>query len=140
MVQHGLEQVKNIIAKVHETVDFLNSSKAQLNQIGEIVRQYNVQEQKIVLECMTRWNSTYDMLDCAIKFRNVFPRYALHDHNYDCCPNDDEWEKIEKFLQVLKVFKDTTNIISGSKYPTSNLFLSEVHRIKVLLDKNIQVF
>ena len=53
------------------------------------------------------------MLDCAINFRKVFPRYALHDHNYDCCPNDDEWEKVEKLLQVLKVFKDTTNIISG---------------------------
>ena len=37
--------------------------------------------------------------------------------------------EIEKLLQVLKVFKDTTNIILGSEYPTSNLFLSEVHRI-----------
>ena len=78
------------------------------------------------------------MLDCAIKFRKVFPRYALHDHNFGCCPNDDEWEKIEKLLEVLKVFKDTTNIISGSEYPTSNLFLSEVHRIIVLLDKKFE--
>ena len=74
----------------------------------------------------------------CIKFRKVFPRYALHDHNNDCCPNDDEWEKIEKLLQFLKVFKDTTNIISSSEYPTSNLFFSEVHRIKVLLDKKIE--
>ena len=79
------------------------------------------------------------MLDCAIKFRKVFPRYALHDHNNDSCPNDDEWEKIEKLLQFLKVFKDTTNILSGSEYPTSNLFFSEVHRIKVLLDKKNRV-
>ena len=78
------------------------------------------------------------MLDCAIKFRKVLTIHALHDHNYDCFLNDDEWEKIEKLLQVLKVFKDTTNIISGSKYPTSNLFLSEVHRIKVLLDKKFE--
>ena len=41
-------------------------------------------------------------------------------------------------LKVLKVFKDTTNIISGFEYPTSNLFLSEVHRIKVLLDKKFE--
>ena len=73
-----------------------------------------------------------------IKFRKVFPRYALHDHNYDYCPNDDEWEKIEKLLQVLKMFRDTTNLISGFEYLTSNLFLSEVHRIKVLLDKNFE--
>ena len=90
MVQHGLEQVKSVIAKVHETVDFLNSSEARLKRFGELVSQYNMQERKLVLECKTRWNSTYDMLNCAIKFRKVFPRYALHDHNYGCCPNDDE--------------------------------------------------
>ena len=44
MVQHGLEQVKSIIAKVHEIVDFLNSSEARLKRFGELVSQYNVQE------------------------------------------------------------------------------------------------
>ena len=48
MVQHGLEQVKNIIAKVHETVDFLNSSEARLKRFGELVSQYNVQERKLL--------------------------------------------------------------------------------------------
>ena len=133
-----LEQVKSIIAKVHETLDFLNSSEARLKRFGELISQYNVQERKLVLECKIHWNSTYDMLDCSIKFRKVFLRYPLHDHNYDCCTNDDKWEKIEKLLQVLKVFKDTTNIISSSEYPISNLLLSEVHRIKVLLDKKFE--
>ncbi|KAK8579201.1 hypothetical protein V6N12_069530 [Hibiscus sabdariffa] len=134
MVQHGLQQVQDIIEKVHDTVDFLNASDARLKRFGELASQYNVQDRKLILECKTRWNSTYDMLDCAIKFRKVFPRYALHDHPYNYCPDDDEWEKIEKLLEILKVFKATTNIISGSEYPTANLFLGEVRRIKVLLD------
>ena len=54
MVQHGLEQVKSIIAKVHETVDFLNSSKARMKWFGELVSQYNVQKRKLVLEWKTR--------------------------------------------------------------------------------------
>ena len=53
-VQHGLEQVKSIIAKVHETMDFLNSSEAQLKRFCELVSQYNVQKRKLVLECKTR--------------------------------------------------------------------------------------
>ncbi|KAK8579507.1 hypothetical protein V6N12_069831 [Hibiscus sabdariffa] len=134
MVQHGLQQVQDIIEKVHDTVDFLNASDARLKRFDELASQYNVQDRKLILECKTRWNSTYDMLDCAIKFRKVFPRYALHDHSYNYCPDDDEWEKIEKLLEILKVFKATTNIISGSEYPTANLFLGEVQRIKVLLD------
>ncbi|KAK8522042.1 hypothetical protein V6N12_066612 [Hibiscus sabdariffa] len=47
---------------------------------------------------------------------------------------NDEWEKIEKLLEILKVFKATTNIISGIEYPFANLFLGEVQRIKELLD------
>ncbi|KAL2936794.1 Zinc finger BED domain-containing protein RICESLEEPER 2, partial [Bienertia sinuspersici] len=71
MVQHGLEQVKHITAKVHDTVDYLNSSDARLKHFGELISQYNLKERKLVLECKIRWNSTYDMLDCAIKFRKM---------------------------------------------------------------------
>ena len=38
------------------------------------------------------------------------------------------------------MLKDTTNIISGSEYPTFNLFLIEVHRTKVLMDKKFESF
>uniref|UniRef100_A0A803LLV0 Transposase n=1 Tax=Chenopodium quinoa TaxID=63459 RepID=A0A803LLV0_CHEQI len=48
----------------------------------------------------------------------------------------DDWVKIEKLLEFLKVFNDATNNISGSEYPTSNLFLGEVYRVKVLLDES----
>ena len=47
MIQHGLEQVKSIIAKVQDTVDFLNSSEARLKRFGELVSQYNMQERKL---------------------------------------------------------------------------------------------
>jgi hypothetical protein len=36
--------------------------------------------------------------------------------------------------QVLAVFNDVTNIVSGSDYPTSNLFLPEVWRMKEIMD------
>ncbi|KAI3681210.1 hypothetical protein L6452_35995 [Arctium lappa] len=135
MVQHDLQQVKDIIEKVHDIVDYLNSSDARLKRFGELVSQYNMKHQKLVLECKTYWNSTYDTLDCAIKFRQVFPRHAMHDRNYTSCPDEEEWGKIAKFLDILKMFIDATNSISGSEYPLSNLFLAEVERIKVMLDK-----
>jgi hypothetical protein len=46
----------------------------------------------------------------------------------------EEWEKVENVNQVLAVFNDVTNIISGSDYPTSNLFLLEVWRMKEIVD------
>ncbi|KAK9676112.1 hypothetical protein RND81_11G055100 [Saponaria officinalis] len=134
MVQHGLKQVKTIIINVHDSVDYINQSEQRLQKFSELVQQFNLKERRLVLECKTRWNSTYDMLACAIKFKKVFARLAQEDGNYLYCPNADDWVKIEKLVDILEVFSDTTNIISGSEYPTSNLFLAEIYRIKVLLD------
>ena len=36
--------------------------------------------------------------------------------------------------QILAVFNNVTNIISGSDYPTSNLFLFEMWRMKEIVD------
>ncbi|GMJ03780.1 DAYSLEEPER [Hibiscus trionum] len=76
------------------------------------------------------------MLACSIKFKEVFSRLALEDREYVYCPSLEDWGKIEKLFEILKVFYDTTNVISGSEYPTFNLFLSEIYRIKLLLDTN----
>ncbi|KAL2898298.1 Zinc finger BED domain-containing protein RICESLEEPER 2, partial [Bienertia sinuspersici] len=136
MVQHGLKQVKTIIKNVHDTVDYLNGSEARMMKFAELVQQFNIKERKLILECKTRWNSTYDMLAIAIKFKEVIFRLALEDSEYVCCPSVEDWIKIEKLLGILKIFYTTTNIISGSEYPTSNVFLSEVCYIKEMLDRH----
>ncbi len=37
-------------------------------------------------------------------------------------------------MEILAVFSSVTNIISGSDYPTANLFLCEVCKVKQVLD------
>ncbi|KAL0416698.1 UNVERIFIED_CONTAM: Zinc finger BED domain-containing protein RICESLEEPER 2, partial [Sesamum latifolium] len=92
-------------------------------------------DKKLVDDCRTRWNSTYEMLAAAIKFKDVFPRFADREPHYDICPSAEDWTKAEKVCSVLQLFWTATHIISGSDYPTSNLFINEVSRVKVLLDK-----
>ncbi|KMS96954.1 hypothetical protein BVRB_7g179970 [Beta vulgaris subsp. vulgaris] len=134
MVQHGLKQVKTIVKNVHDTVDYLNGSEHRLKKFAEIVQQFNLKKRRLILECKTRWNSTFDMLVCALKFKEVFSRLALEDSDYVFCPSVDDWDKIEKLVDILEVFYEATMIISGSEYPTSNLFLGEVYRVKRMLD------
>ncbi|XP_057248896.1 zinc finger BED domain-containing protein RICESLEEPER 2 [Beta vulgaris subsp. vulgaris] len=64
------------------------------------------------------------------KFAEIVQQFNLRERS------SDDWQKIEKLLDILKVFYDITNVISGSEYPTSNFFLSEVFYIKEMLDKN----
>ncbi|KAK4382274.1 Zinc finger BED domain-containing protein RICESLEEPER 2 [Sesamum angolense] len=72
------------------------------------------------------------MLAVAIKFKDVFPRFVDY---YDICPSAEDWTKEEKVCSVLELFWTATHIVSESDYPTSNLFLNEVSRVKVLLYK-----
>ncbi|GKB51176.1 zinc finger, BED-type containing protein [Tanacetum coccineum] len=41
-------------------------------------------------------------------------------------PEEDDWEKARHFIEYLRVFYNVTNLISGSKYVTSNLFFGEL--------------
>ncbi|XP_031259941.1 zinc finger BED domain-containing protein RICESLEEPER 2-like [Pistacia vera] len=74
------------------------------------------------------------MLATSIKFKKVFPRVKERDINYHNNPSDEDWEKVEKVCEVLKVFSGSTKLISGSDYPTSNLFLKKMCAMKCMLD------
>ena len=42
------------------------------------------------LDVATRWNSTYLMLDSALKYKRAFCCLQLNDSNYKYCPSMDE--------------------------------------------------
>ncbi|XP_022715071.1 zinc finger BED domain-containing protein RICESLEEPER 4-like [Durio zibethinus] len=137
IADYGLSEIKNVIGDVHESVDFINQNEARLNSFSDIVQQLQLPDRKLILDCKTRWNSTFEMLSIAIKFKEVFSRLKERESHYECCPSHEDWEKVEKVCEILEVFNSATKIISGSDYPTSNLFLNEVYRVKVLLDKRM---
>ncbi|KAH7681478.1 Tam3-transposase (Ac family) protein [Dioscorea alata] len=135
MVQDGISEIEEIIEDIHESVKFVNQNEARLKSFSDILQQLQLPERKLILDCKTRWNSTFEMLSIAIKFKEVFPMYKDRESLYRCCPSPEDWEKVEKICEILEVFNAITKIISGSDYPTSNLFLNEVYCVKVLLDK-----
>jgi hypothetical protein len=73
------------------------------------------------------------MLAAALEFKGVFPMYSYIDSGFIWLPSDDDWDKVENVCQLLGVFNQVTNIVSGSDYPTANLFLPEVWRMKEVL-------
>ncbi|GKC09565.1 zinc finger BED domain-containing protein RICESLEEPER 2-like protein [Tanacetum coccineum] len=135
MVQDGLEVIKDIVQKVHASVSYINASDSRLKVFSQVAQQLHLPERKLILDCKTRWNSTYKMLSTAILFKEAFSMYEVRDPLYKHCPSDDDWEKIESICETLQAFDSCTNIISGSDYPTSNLYFGEVQYIKQVLDR-----
>ncbi|KAL0290016.1 UNVERIFIED_CONTAM: Zinc finger BED domain-containing protein RICESLEEPER 2 [Sesamum angustifolium] len=85
-----------IVDVIRDSVEYVRRSDARLKIFSEIVKQLNLPEKKLVDDCRTRWNSTYEMLAAAIKFKDVFPRFADRELHYDICPSAEDWTKAEK--------------------------------------------
>jgi hypothetical protein len=138
LVQDGIGRIEEIVENVRKSVKFINQSEARLQTFSQIAQQLKLGGKKLILDCPTRWNSTYQMLSVAMQFKEVFPRFQDREPNYTTLPDDDDWEKVEKVSKLLEVFNGVTNIISGSEYPTANLYLAEVYRIKQVIDNAVQ--
>jgi hypothetical protein len=134
LVQAGLSEIGDIIDSVRQGIKYIVASEGRLKVFSEIGKGLDLGCKKLILDVPSRWNSTYLMLETAIKFREVFPRYNRVEQAFLWVVSLEEWENVENVNQVLTVFNDVTNIVSGSDYPTSNLFLPEVWRMKEIVD------
>ena len=76
------------------------------------------------------------MLESAIKYKLSFESLSWSDMNYKHCPSNEEWERGKKLCELLEPFYQITNMISGSSYPTSNLYFMQIWKIELLLKKN----
>ncbi|XP_031276144.1 zinc finger BED domain-containing protein RICESLEEPER 2-like [Pistacia vera] len=134
IVQDGLSKIRSIIDDLRDSVAYVKHIESRLIVFSEIVQILRLPNQKLILDCKTRWNFTFEMLSIAVTFKNIFQRYKEKDPHYNCCPSVEEWVKVEQVCEVLGVFSTITNVISRSEYPTANMYLSEIFRVKVMLD------
>jgi len=77
------------------------------------------------------------MLESALPFREAFYELGRQDSNYIYSLSLEEWQRAKVVCNLLKVFKKATNVVSGSKYPTSNLYFHEMWSVKEVFDKEI---
>ncbi|XP_020599519.1 zinc finger BED domain-containing protein RICESLEEPER 3-like, partial [Phalaenopsis equestris] len=134
MVQDGLKEIQEIIHNIRESVKYLKKSPTRLHKFVEVAKQLGVPTTRsLSIDVSTRWNSTFNMLESAFIYRNVFNHYAIRDGNYKWLPDDSEWVKYEKIRKFLSVFNNVTKMLSGTLYPTSNIFLPAVLHVKKIL-------
>ncbi|XP_043705394.1 zinc finger BED domain-containing protein RICESLEEPER 2-like [Telopea speciosissima] len=136
IVQDGLKVIDNCVQLVRSSVAYVKASQARKVKFLECCKQVGLPNKKGLHGDVTmRWNSTYHMLDSAIFYKSAFHELQLVDKNYRECPSNEEWSKVEQLMHFLKPFNDITEVLSGSKYPTANLYFHNVWNIhKSLLE------
>ncbi|GJY95737.1 zinc finger BED domain-containing protein RICESLEEPER 2-like protein [Tanacetum coccineum] len=142
MVQDGLSEVKEIVNTVHASVSYLKASDSRLKVFSQVTKQLHLPERKLILDCKTRWNSTYYMLSTAIIFKEAFSMYEVREPLYKHCTSDDDWKKIESIYKTLEAFDACTNIVSGNlrcKFTMLELYFKDLYDANEILKKNLEL-
>ncbi|XP_020991198.2 zinc finger BED domain-containing protein RICESLEEPER 2-like [Arachis duranensis] len=93
----------------------------------------------LCLDVPTRWNSLYAMLASAIPYKKAFEMYKVKEAGFrEFCPSSDEWRRTEKICDFLLPFYETTKLMSGTSYPTSNLYFLQVWQIQLILMNSLK--
>ncbi|XP_042432585.1 zinc finger BED domain-containing protein RICESLEEPER 2-like [Zingiber officinale] len=144
VVRDGLELIGDSIETIRYSVAFWIATPKRDEKFIETARQLKVPStKKLELDCKTRWNSTYLMLNTALEYEAVFARLKQRGTLYKRVPTQEDWSKVRDISSKLEMFFDAIELFSGTKYPTINLFFSTICDIKLaigdwlLLDDNL---
>ncbi|KAK9689502.1 hypothetical protein RND81_09G063400 [Saponaria officinalis] len=135
IVKDGLEVIDGATKVIRDNIAFWLATPKRIEAFNDSARALKVPSTKsLSLDCKTRWNSTYLMLQSAFPYKDVFSRAKKYNTTVKIAlPEPKHWEMAAKICEKLELFFKATTLFSGKNYPTSNLFFSEVCDIKLAL-------
>ncbi|KAL1209432.1 putative AC transposase [Cardamine amara subsp. amara] len=143
VVKDGLEENKASISRIRCAVRYVRSSPTRSNKLKECLTHLKLGSSVgLSLDVETRWNSTYLMLESALKQKKAFDMLVLEDEKYlvelgklDGVPTKSDWEYAKTYLPILKFFYDATLKVSATKHVTGNSYLKEVFGVGLMIRK-----
>jgi hypothetical protein len=138
VARDGLSVIAKTIEKIKALVLAVKGSPLQWEELIKCATECGLDTTKgLSLDVSTRWNSTYLMLRDALYYKPAFVRLKSSDRRrYEkISPSSDEWNMAITIFQCLMKFYDLTELLSGTLYPTANMFYKGFCEIKELLGK-----
>jgi hypothetical protein len=119
VVTAGLDIIKIPIKNLRKLVKIIRKSTKILEELENFAKLDNVKFLRPIMDCKTRWNSTYKMINraCVLK-EHIQMLLVKHPNLRDFFPNEEEWELFRDLDQFLQQFDEATIDLSSQKYPT----------------------
>ncbi|KAK2408991.1 zinc finger BED domain-containing protein RICESLEEPER [Trifolium repens] len=148
IVKSGMKEDKgSSILKIREAVKYVKSSPPRLLAFMKCAADENVSYKgAVVLDVETRWNSTYLMLNVAVKYKNAFDLFYIRDPSFQHEMllksadglQEKDWDYVISVLPLLELFYKSTTRLSGSLYVTSASYMKEVFYIWKGINKHLE--
>ncbi|KAL4586566.1 hypothetical protein LXL04_011203 [Taraxacum kok-saghyz] len=145
VVGDGLKELNDSIVAVRNAVRYVRASPERLGRFQRSVNNTcKLEKASVCLDVATRWNSTYFMLDRAIKYSDAFKLLEEDDEFYmqyfiekdrngrsiTGPPTSNDWENCAIFCRFLKLFYEATLKFSASLFVTANSYFHEICTIR----------
>lgn len=128
IVQDGLKVLSPSIDKITDIVRSMNSSNKRHEIWVKCCTGFNMGKINIDNDVPHRWNSTYELLLVAIKYKVPLHWYVKEINESLSCnlqvPNEEDWKIAQLVSGFLQNFYSSTKMLSGVYYPTSSLVIS----------------
>jgi len=133
-----------LMKKCRSFVKLVNKSSILKGYVNTLMKQFNV-KQSLQLDCKSRWNSSYRLLEIIIAYKKLINR--LNSEKYDIGLNykqtkkllsieldKADWTMIESIKRVLQPFVKATTLISGRQYSTIGIGFFCITQIREFLE------
>ncbi|XP_028051265.1 zinc finger BED domain-containing protein RICESLEEPER 1-like [Camellia sinensis] len=143
-MKDGLNDIKGLVARIRDAVKYVRSSPQREQRFKSCVQKERINHKSsLCLDVQTRWNSTFLMLNTALKFQKAFERFENEDPHFclelnDIPPTTKDWDDTRHFTSFLEKFYDATVHLSGSLYVISTMYFTEVCAIEGFLSECIK--
>ena len=136
IVKDGMSVMEKGIARVRDSVAFWQATPKRHEKFEKMAHTLNIDySRRLFLDCKTRWNSTYKMISIALLFTDVFKKLRTRELLFNCCPIVEDWKFAKELCARLHVFFEITELFSGTKYVTANLFFPKISSICLAIRK-----
>ncbi|KAG6410709.1 hypothetical protein SASPL_128775 [Salvia splendens] len=134
LAQDSLYSMRETVQKVRQSVKYVKTSDDNEKRFNKLKQDLQVPSTKsLMIDDLTQWNTTYQMLVAASELKEVFSNLDAYDPDYKLSVSWDEWRQVETLCSYLKMFYEAANILNSPVYPTTNSFFDVVWKMYLKL-------
>ena len=131
-IKKGLDnaRVQRAVARCHSLVELFHRSYKKTRDLRQKQEELGLPQHKIMGDVVTRWGSTYDMIERVIEQQRAISSILAEDRkNWRKMPTDAEFSTMEIVIDVLKPLP-LTDALSGEKQVTVSAVLPVMKHVK----------
>ncbi|XP_051814750.1 E3 SUMO-protein ligase ZBED1-like [Acanthochromis polyacanthus] len=135
----GVNQMHRILGKVRRIVAFFHRSTTAAAVLDTKQKQLLLPNHKLVMDVVTRWNSSYEMLERYIE-QKAAVYAALTDESVKknvkalITLSDEELKTVEMVVEILQPLKKITDALSSAQNPTVSMIRPLYHWVLIAME------